>query len=62
MLYKHEMLLKELYKKIKRPIYSSLAVIKINNLMVQFYTKDTHMGKSVFKKQLQKLTGVSIFL
>lgn len=52
------MLLKELYKKIKRPTYSSLAVIKINNLMVQFYTKDTRMGKSVFKKQLQTLTGV----
>lgn len=58
MLYKHEMLLKELYKKIKRPTYSSLAVIKINNLMVRFYTKDTRMGKSVFKKQLQTLTGV----
>lgn len=58
MLYKHKMLLKELYKKIKRPTYSSLAVIKINNLMVQLYTKDTRMGKRVFKKQLQNLTGV----
>lgn len=49
MLYKHNSLLKELYKKIKRPTYSSLAVIKINNWMIQLHTKDTRVGgKSAF--------------
>lgn len=55
MVYKHNSLLKELYKKIKRPTYSSLAVIKINNWMIQLYTKDTCVGGKVHLKSNCKI-------
>lgn len=41
-LYKYKLLLKELYKETYKAACPSLAVTKINNLMNQFHTKDTH--------------------